>query len=212
MQYDFNISNPVNHLLLYFIVHSPGQNYVILSPLKTKQMKPITRLYLKVFLLTGVPYGLLMTLWDVMEGKEFQLWKFLFLTFFFGITMSWLLVSQMRSRLNKIGIREIADQHLQVHQTRAIRSRWGIDQLAEKIKGDPKLGRMKTTRVNDGIMMISPISWKSWGERIRIILNTSSGDEFEYQVSSQPRLGTTIIDFGKSLENVDRIEHLIGDV
>jgi len=175
-------------------------------------MKPITKLYLKVFLLTGVPYGLMMILWDVSEGRGFQIWKFLYLTFFFGITMSWFMVSLLRSRLHKIGIQEIADQHLQVYQAKAIRSRYGVDELAERLKGDPELGKMKTTRVNDGILMISPLSWRSWGEKIRIILSANYGDEFEYQVSSQPRLGTTVIDFGKGLENVNKIEHLIGDL
>lgn len=55
-------------------------------------MKPLTKLYLKTFLLTGIPYGLIMIGFDLLDGDGFKLWKFLSLTFFFGITMSLTLV------------------------------------------------------------------------------------------------------------------------
>ena len=72
-------------------------------------MKPIPKLYLKTFLLTGVPYGLLMMGFDLVEGDGFNLWKFLFLTFFFGTTMSLTLVSFHKNRLEINGVQELTD-------------------------------------------------------------------------------------------------------
>lgn len=75
-------------------------------------MKPITKLYLKTFLVTGIPYGLIMLGFDLADGKGFILWKFLFLTFFFGITMSLFLVLFNRYRLKKNEIQKMKDENL----------------------------------------------------------------------------------------------------
>jgi len=37
-------------------------------------MKPLTKLYLKTFLLTGIPYGLIMIGFDLLDGGGFKLW------------------------------------------------------------------------------------------------------------------------------------------
>jgi hypothetical protein len=71
-------------------------------------MKPITKLYLKAFLVTGIPYGLIMLGFDLADGNGFRLWKFLFLTLFFGITMSLIIVTSHRRRLKRKGIQEIS--------------------------------------------------------------------------------------------------------
>ncbi len=56
-------------------------------------MKPITKLYLKVFLYTGITFWLTMSIVDLVFGNEFILSKYLLLAFFFGLLMSLILVS-----------------------------------------------------------------------------------------------------------------------
>ena len=79
-------------------------------------MKPITKLYLKTFLVMGIAYGLSMIGFDLLRGEGFSLSKFLFLTVSFGGTMSLILVSLLRHRLRKMGIQEITDESLNVFQ------------------------------------------------------------------------------------------------
>lgn len=175
-------------------------------------MKPLTKLYLKTFLVLGIPYGLFMVGSDLVEGKGFSLWKFLFLTSFFGITMSLILVSFHRYRLKKNGIQEITEENLGVSQTKNLQSKLNKKELIEKLKTDPIIGKMKMTEIENGILIKSGMTWKSWGEVIKIILSFNRGDDFEYQVSSRPKLKTTLFDYGKNLENVNRIENVLKNI
>lgn len=175
-------------------------------------MKPITKLYLKTFLLTGIAYGLLMTGMDIAFGNGFKLWKFLFFTFFYGITMSLLLVSYHKYRLQKNGIQEFTNKNLSVNQTRNLKSELNKTELIEKLKTDPIIGKLKMTEIENGILIMTGMTWKSWGEEIKILLKSNQETDFEYQVTSSPKWKTILIDFGKNLENVNRIEDAIKNI
>jgi hypothetical protein len=175
-------------------------------------MKPITKLYLKAFLLTGIPYGLIMLGFDLLDGDGFRLWKFLFLTFFFGTTMAITLVSFHKNRLIKNGIQELTDKNLGVNQTKSLKSELSKIELIEKLKLDPIIGKMKMNETENGIVLKTGMSWKSWGEEIKIILKSIKDKEFEYEISSNPRLKTTLVDYGKNLQNVNKIENVIKNI
>jgi hypothetical protein len=172
-------------------------------------MKPITKLYLRTFLLTGILYGMLTVGFDLADGNGFRLWKFLFLTFFFGVTMALLLVSFHKYRLKKNGAQEITEQNLGVSQKKNLKSEWNTSELIEKLKTDPIIGKMKMQEIENGIILKTGMTWISWGEEIRIILQTKRESDFDYQISSRPKLKMTLVDFGKNLENVTRIENVM---
>lgn len=172
-------------------------------------MKPTTRLYLTAFLITGVPYGLIMIGIDLATGIEFKLWKFLFLIFFFGTTMSLILVSFHIKRLKRIGITDFTLENLKVSLTRVLKSELNLQELIEKLQDNPTVGKMRLQKIENGILLKSGISWKSWGEEIKITLTSTHDTEFEYQVSSRPKMKATLLDYGKNLENVNRIESII---
>ena len=175
-------------------------------------MKPITKLYLKTFLLTGIPFGLIMLGFDLVDGDGFRLWKYLFMTFFFGITMSLTFVSFYRYRLKKNGIQEITNENVGVNQSKSLKTELNKTDLKGKLKTDPIIGKMKMVEIENGVLLKSGMSWKSWGEEIKIILKTDNVTDFEYQISSSPKLKTTLIDYGKNLENINRIENIIKNI
>jgi hypothetical protein len=172
-------------------------------------MKPITKLYLRTFLLLGIPYGLLTAGFDFADGNGFRLWKFLFSTFFFGVTMSFLLVSFHKYSLKKNGVQEMTDQNLGVSQKKNLKSEFNKSELIEKLKSDPIIGKMKMQEIENGIILKTGMTLLSWGEEIRIILQTKGESDFDYQISSRPKLKITLVDFGKNLENVTRIENVM---
>ncbi|MDY8137493.1 hypothetical protein [Aquimarina sp. 2201CG5-10] len=175
-------------------------------------MKPITKLYIKTFLFTGIPFGLIMLGFDLIDGDGFKLWKYLFMTFFFGITMSLILVSFHRFRLKKNGIQEITNENAGVNQTRNLKTELNKSDLIEKLKKDPVIGKMKITEIDNGILLKTGTTWKSWGEEIKISLKSANKNDFEYTVSSSPKLKTTLFDYGKNLENVTRVENVIKNI
>lgn len=63
--------------------------------------------------------------------------------------------------------------------------------------------------MESGVLLRSNFSWKSWGEEIKIILIKQIADENEFQVSSRPKFSLTLVDYGKNLENMMRIENLL---
>lgn len=132
-------------------------------------MKPITKLYIKTFLLTGIPYGLLMLIFDLAVGNGFKLWRFLFLTFFFGVMMSLTLVSYHKYKLKKIGVQKLTDQNLGASQKKNVKSELTKSEVIEKLKTDPILGKLKMMETENGILLKTGMTWKSWGEEIKII-------------------------------------------
>jgi hypothetical protein len=63
-----------------------------LLQLKTrkKTMKPITKLTLRVFLTSGIIYATIIAGFDYCDGNEFRLWKFIYNTSFFGMSMAFM--------------------------------------------------------------------------------------------------------------------------
>jgi hypothetical protein len=171
-------------------------------------MKPITKLYLRAFLLTSILYGLLTIAFDLANGNGFRLWKFLFLTFCFGC-MSLLLVSFHTFRLKKNGVQEMTYQNLGVSQKKNLKSELNKSELIKKLKSDPVIGKMKMQEIENGIILKTGMTWLSWGEEISIILQTKGESDFNYKISSRPKLKMTLVDFGKNLENVNRLENVI---
>ncbi len=172
-------------------------------------MKPIAKLYLKTFLLTGILFGLIMLGFDLTDGDGSRIWKLLLMAFFFGTIMSLILVSFHRYRLKKNGVQEFTDDNVGVHQKRNLRTRLNKEEIIQRLKADPVIGKMKMTEIESGIVLKAGMSWKSWGEEIKITLKANEATDLEYQVSSSPRLKTTIVDYGKNIENINRIESLI---
>tara|TARA_R110002074_G_scaffold166808_1_gene327665 strand:- start:90 stop:473 length:384 start_codon:yes stop_codon:yes gene_type:complete len=126
--------------------------------------------------------------------------------------MSLILVSFHRYRLKKNGIQEITNDNVGVNQSRNLKTGLNKTDLINKLKTDPIIGKMKMTEIENGILLKSGMTWKSWGEEIKIILKSENITDFEYQISSNPKLKTTLVDYGKNLENINRIESAIKNI
>jgi len=123
--------------------------------------------------------------------------------------MSLFFVSFHKYRLKKNGIQELTDENLGVRQTKEIKTKLEKTELIKRLKTDPIISKMKMTETENGIALKTGITWESWGEEIKIVLKSETDSDFEYQISSSPKLKTTIIDYGKNLKNLNRIENVI---
>lgn len=73
-------------------------------------MNYINRLHVKYFLIYGIPYGTMMMLWDFMHTGDIHIGKFIFLTFFFGITMSIFTVHQIENEISRLGVNALGEE------------------------------------------------------------------------------------------------------
>jgi hypothetical protein len=175
-------------------------------------MKAIIKLYFKTFLLTSIPYFALMTLFSLDENNEIFVLKNISASLFFGMFMSLALVSFHWYKLKKDGVEIITDENIGVNQSRIIQTKLNKTELIHKLKLDPKIGKMKMMEMENGVLLKTGMTMQSWGEEIKIILKSNKENNFEYQISSAPKLKTTIVDYGKNLENVNKIESVIKNI
>lgn len=148
---------------------------------------------------------------DLMDGDEVTLWKFLFLTISFGLLMSLTLVGFHRYRLRKSGVKDMDEASLAVRQEKMIQSSFNLPQAMKALEADQKTRRMKMAEIQDGIRLKTPITWRSWGEEIQIIRLSEEYGTFEYQITSRPKVTTTIVDYGKNTENIALIESILAE-
>ncbi len=175
-------------------------------------MKVIAKLFLRTFLFLGIPYVLFTLGFALVEGDEFQFWRIFFLTFFFGFTMSLFMVAFHVYVLEKSGIQEFSDETLDVNQSKNIISDLNKSELIKRLRSDPIIGKMKIEETENGVIIKTGMSWKSWGEEIKIVPEYHSGVDCEYHISSSPRWKLTLVDFGKNYENITRIEQLLNSI
>jgi hypothetical protein len=114
--------------------------------------------------------------------------------------------------LKKKGIKEITEENLGVTQTKTVTCALNKTELIEKLKNDPIFGKMKMAENENGIVLKTGMTWKSWGEEIKILLKQDNKADFEYQISSSPKLKTTLVDYEKNLENLNQIENMIKNI
>ncbi|MFD2907110.1 hypothetical protein ACFSX9_00030 [Flavobacterium ardleyense] len=175
-------------------------------------MKSIIKLYLKLFLQTAIIYFLIMALFDLALGNQLTLWNYVPKSLFVGVFVSLILVSIHVNKLKKNGIKNISDANVGVNQTRIISSELNKSELIQKLKSDSTIGKMEMREIENGVLFQTGMTMKSWGEEIKIILKFNKNSNFEYQVSSRPKLKTTLVDYGKNLENVNSIENLMKNI
>lgn len=172
-------------------------------------MNPVQKLYLKVFLLTGIPFATFTSVYDFIGTNEWNPIKFLISFIVFGLIMSFTLVSLHIAKLEEMGIREATPENLAVKQTRSVKTPLEMDEVFQKICSDVRTSKMNVQQRGDVIELTTRFSWWSWGEKIRIYLKEKHQNGYDYQISSTSRLKTTLVDFGKNLENVISVEKAI---
>lgn len=172
-------------------------------------MNSLTKLYLKLFLFTGILFGVLITLFEFLAGDGTSWWKIILESVLFGIAMSLFMVNLHKNRLKKLGVQEDSSSGFGVQQKKIIRSSLSKEEVVAKLKSHPVFGNMKMKEDNGTIRMRSPMSIKSWGENILITEQPGEGLAHEYLVQSSPKLITTLVDNGKNMENIHKIEKLL---
>ena len=172
-------------------------------------MTPIRKLYLTTFLETGVPYGLIMILFDLLSGEGFSIWKLLFLTIFFGLFMSLFLVGRVKRKFKKLGVVDISSENLQSIQHRTMTSSKSPESLLNSVMENTDFKNIKFTLNGEEKDLKMGLSWWTWGERINVNSKAVSDTDFEYEITSMPRTKNLRLDYGKNYENVTKVQQLL---
>ena len=96
---------------------------------------------------------------------------------------------------------------MDVYQVRSIEMKLPYDKVFDLCLESVKSMKCKIVEENRSqgrIVARTGISWKSWGEIITFDVR-GMNDVTKVKVSSRPVVRTTLVDYGKNLENVEKI-------
>lgn len=174
-------------------------------------MKPILKLYIKAFLLIGLLYASLMAISEYIYHESFSFVSFLFHATFFGGLMSAALVSIHKYNLSDQGITDPSEENLKAVQQTEFISKVSKAEFISRLSKDKVTSKMELKTEDEILKLNTGVTWRSWGEKIEIRISSVSEGMFKYQVQSKPKLSTTIIDFGKNIENILLIQKLVNN-
>ncbi len=171
-------------------------------------MKSVLILFLKIFLFSTLFFGAISIITDFFFGDPFSersLIKFAFYGIFMACTMVIGHIAAIRNK--KLG--PINAETIKVSQRKSIDSTLQQSELINKLKGDPEWNgfdlRTSDTEIN---FNTKPSMW-SWGEKVRIIIRDTENHLNRFEISSTPKMKWTLVDYGRNLQNVSRIEKVI---
>jgi hypothetical protein len=172
-------------------------------------MKSIAWLYLKMFLIFGLGFGILMSLGDLLLGSGFQFEQFIRRAVTFGALMAIVLVSIHVIALRSRGVKRFSSEIINPVQKRSINSALAKNELIRKIATDPVLREMEIKETDNGIVLKSDMSLFSYGNQIFIQSDSEKGTVNHYEIVSKPILKSTLLDYGTSYHQVTRLEKLM---
>ena len=176
-------------------------------------MKPLTKLYLKLFIVTGPPFAILMIisnylfLVDEDTSIVYIVFQFILYSILFGGGMSFFLAKIYKNELRKNGKETIENTNVWFSKT--IESDISIDILINKLKSDKFFSKSKITYTKTTINIKKRISFYSWGETINILFEKIENNPPVITITSKPGFPLTIIDYGVNQKNVEKIANLI---
>jgi hypothetical protein len=164
---------------------------------------------LKIFLAGGIPFGLFTALFfSYLYGIKIGLSGGLVSGLFFGFLM-FIILGFLHSRAVKKIAGDISQESMGTYQVRNIELQLPYDKTFDLcIESLNLISRCKVQeedRSQGKIVARSSVNWKTWGDTISFDITGISDEKTAVKVSSRPTASSTIVDYGKNLENVKTI-------
>jgi hypothetical protein len=161
---------------------------------------------LKIFLATGIPFGIFMAvLFSIIYGINAGLPGGLISGLIFGFLMFIILGYLHNRAVNKIagdisygsmGTCHAQNIELQLPYERA------FDLCIRSLDLIGRCRVLEEDRSEGMIVARSSVNWKTWGDTISYDISRTDNDSTAVKVSSRPTSWSTLVDYGKNLENV----------
>lgn len=167
-------------------------------------MKTVTKLYLKFFLISGSTYGIISIATNYFRKGEVNPLDAILGFIVFGAIVSWYIVrTDKRNRKKSLGAKFSEDDY-KVHQIDYLPKTKSINEIYELLTLNDITKKWKLKLQNSGIIGRTRMSNHSWGEKIMI----NELDD-KIRIESKPLHISALIDGGKNKENVIFLKRLI---
>jgi hypothetical protein len=195
----------IDALISYLI---EGNTAVSLVKNQVMGKSPLFRLYVKAFVVTGVPFAFMMLLFNLATGMGFRLGTFLFHMFFFGTLMSLMFISMGWSRLRRKGFRMRNNEDYRVIQEKEIATPLSVSGVYDKLSDDPYFGRLEISRDNGNLHFIQRPFRFGPKDRVTLSVTNSDSGTNRLRVITVPFLITRLVDYGNKA-SIERLEKLV---
>ncbi len=162
-----------------------------------------------IFLASAIPFSIFVGIYSSYEyGIPAGIARGLFAGLIFGCFMNAILGS-----LHRRAVRKITDDNsygtLRVHHVRDVRTLLTYDRAfdlcIESLGSIKRCKVIEQDRAAGTITAKAGINWKTWSDTISFSVSRSNYDYTSITISSRPTARTTLVDFGKNLENAIKI-------
>lgn len=164
---------------------------------------------MNIFLATGVPFGIFMAiLYTALYGLQAGLMSGLTSGLVFGSLM-FIIMGLLHSRAVKKIAGMQTEETMGIYHERLISLHVPCDRAFDLCAATMdliiKCSIQEVNRPQGRIIAKAGINWKTWGDTITFDIHSMSDKDTEVKVSSRPTSWTTLVDFGKNLQNVETI-------
>lgn len=173
------------------------------------------KLYLKLFIISGFPFAIIAGM--ILTHKDGILNKVIFGSIsglLFGLAASSILMF-LHISLSRKAVPEKKYYDLAVHQKDHVKVPLPYNETfsicLESLHTINKCEIEAQILFQGKITARAGLNWKTWGDIISLKLRKLDNDNTYVYISSRPYARTTLLDFGKNLQNVRKIkEYLLG--
>jgi hypothetical protein len=169
---------------------------------------------LKIFLATGIPFGIFMAILfslcyginvglsgGLISGLIFGFIMFIILGFLHSLAVEKIAGDRSEEAMGTCHVRNI---ELQLPYERA------FDLCIRSLDLISRCKVEEEDRSQGKIMARSSVNWKTWGDTISFDITRTGNESTAVKVSSRPTSWSTLVDYGKNLENVKTIVSFLG--
>ncbi len=174
----------------------------------------MNHLFFKLLLMSGIPFGFLMGIMSFHMGDNAGAIRNGILSgLIFGTLVSYILISLHKSLSRKV-VSDASMPDFNNHQVRrivmAIPFEQAFSRCIESLKTVNRCRIILQDPDNGEIRARAGLNWKTWGDDINFKL-TQETDSTVVELSSRSSARSTLVDFGKNLDNVERIRRFLHD-
>ena len=161
-----------------------------------------------IFPAGGIPFGIVIGIVNSYRyGPYAGLISGMAAGLFFGFVM-YIILGLHRKSVRKIGDGKFRDETA-IHHFRNINLNLPFDRAFDLCIESLSLINSCTIRnadrMNGKIIAKAGLNWRTWSDTITFTIRSRGDGRTDVELSSRPTARTTIIDFGKNLENVETI-------
>ena len=172
----------------------------------------MNHLFFKLQLISGIPFGLMIGIISLQKGEMSDaIFNGILSGLVFGTVVSFILISLHKSLSRKV-VPGASIHDFDIHQKRSIELDIPFEQAFSLcIKSLKTINRCRVISQsldNGEIKARAGLNWKTWGDDINFKLTHETGSTV-VEISSSPSARSTLVDFGKNLDNVERIKRFL---